>query len=154
MAENLRVTHDANGRPIQSYCYDDEPANCGEYGRLYTWQVAMSGETSAGVRGICPSGWHIPADEEWHALVEYLGGSEVAGQAMATGGLSGFEAPLGGGADFRGAYVYLNEYGLLWASTEVNAERAYHQAVSDKGESSHFASRKAARVSVRCVREE
>ena len=36
------------------------------YGRLYNWH-AVNDE-----RGLCPSGWHVPASEEWIALESYL----------------------------------------------------------------------------------
>jgi len=49
-----------------SYCYDDDPKNCKKYGRLYTWEVAMAGDSSSneipsGVQGLCPEGWHFPS---------------------------------------------------------------------------------------------
>lgn len=86
MAENLNVNVPG------SMCYDNNPANCNKYGRLYTWAAAMD---SAGmvdlkgvgkgcgfgkecrvasevskvlVRGVCPEGWHLPRHGEWEAL--------------------------------------------------------------------------------------
>lgn len=35
MAENLKY------KIGDSYCYDDNPANCEKYGRLYTWDAAF-----------------------------------------------------------------------------------------------------------------
>lgn len=65
MAENL--SFDAG---TGSYCYGDVPANCKNYGRLYTWGVAMGGGESSnanpsGVQGICPEEWHMPSNGEW-----------------------------------------------------------------------------------------
>ena len=78
MAENLRVTRDAEGNNIDRYCYDDDPDWCDIYGGLYTWTTLMNGESSSsktnGVQGICPTGWHVPNQEEWIALLEYLFG--------------------------------------------------------------------------------
>ena len=87
-----------------SWCYDNDPANCAKYGRLYTWAVAMDsvgewssngkgcgyGKTcsvaSAGaatlVRGICPKGWHLPSYYEWDALFTAVGGSSTAGSKL------------------------------------------------------------------------
>lgn len=86
MAENLNVNVPG------SMCYDNNPANCNKYGRLYTWAAAMD---SAGmvdlkgvgkgcgfgkvcrvasevskvlVRGVCPEGWHLPRHDEWEIL--------------------------------------------------------------------------------------
>ena len=49
-------------------CYDDKPENCEKYGRLYTWEEAMKA---------CPSGWHLPSNEEWEALVSSAGGMDA-----------------------------------------------------------------------------
>lgn len=63
-------------------------ANCTKYGRLYDWNTAMSlgyngcnsfttsfcisMSLNAKHQGVCPSGWHIPDDEEWGTLREYV----------------------------------------------------------------------------------
>ncbi len=143
MAENLRVTRDQVGNSLRTYCYDDKETNCEKFGRLYTWNVALQA---------VPEGWHLPSDAEWKELVDYTGGSQIAGKKLMAGGSSGFEAFLAGGADFRGDYLYFEEYALFWSSTEVNEERAYHQDVGGNGTSNHFAAKKDARVSVRCIK--
>jgi len=67
-----------------SKCYDD----CTTYGRLYDWATAMalpSSCNSSGLltgncpytistkhKGICPSGWHIPSDTDWYALMKFV----------------------------------------------------------------------------------
>jgi uncharacterized protein (TIGR02145 family) len=48
---------------VGSICYDNDPANCNMYGRLYTWQAAMN---------VCPQGWRLPARQDWINLEEYL----------------------------------------------------------------------------------
>jgi uncharacterized protein (TIGR02145 family) len=76
LAENL--DYDVEG----SKCYDNDPANCAIYGRLYNWVTAMdlppecdSIECSSRIqpkhRGICPSGWHIPSNADWDKLLHY-----------------------------------------------------------------------------------
>ncbi len=57
-----------NNDTIEKYCYDDLPANCNQYGGLYTWDEMMQYVTAGGVQGICPPGWHVPNDEEWKVL--------------------------------------------------------------------------------------
>jgi len=42
-----------------SWCYHNDPGNCTTYGRLYDWETAL---------GVCPSGWHLPSDEELKIL--------------------------------------------------------------------------------------
>jgi uncharacterized protein (TIGR02145 family) len=66
-----------------SKCYRNDPANCAEYGRLYDWSTAMNLPSSCNEnsctsqiqpkhRGICPSGWHIPSNEDWDKLSSYV----------------------------------------------------------------------------------
>ncbi len=52
------------------------------YGRLYTWAAVMNGaweanQTRVSIQGVCPSGWHVPSDDEWKELEMYLGMSEI-----------------------------------------------------------------------------
>lgn len=98
MAENLNyaytdVPYNYSGctSDSTSWCYDNDPANCAKYGRLYTWAAAMDSVgtwTTNGkgcgynktcsptypVRGICPEGWHLPDTTEWKTLFTAVGG--------------------------------------------------------------------------------
>jgi uncharacterized protein (TIGR02145 family) len=57
MAENLNYATEG------SKCYEDKPANCKKYGRLYNWSTAMK---------VCPAGWHLPSNEEWDVLYRFV----------------------------------------------------------------------------------
>ena len=88
MAQNLRTTHYANGTPIPQgtststttayrYCPDNSSGNVSDYGYLYNWKAVMGNSSSSssnpsGVQGICPNGWHVPSDDEWTELVDYV----------------------------------------------------------------------------------
>lgn len=55
--------------------HNDLPS-CDTYGRLYDWTTAMNGAAPSeavpsGVKGICPSGWHLPSLSEWMTLKDY-----------------------------------------------------------------------------------
>lgn len=91
MAENLKVTHYRNGDAISNitdntewsnlttgaYCnYDNDENNATTYGSLYNWYAVNDS------RNIAPEGWHVPSDVELQTLVDYLGGSGVAGGKM------------------------------------------------------------------------
>ncbi len=58
---------------IEKYCYDNDPANCDIYGGLYKWNEMMQYTTIESSQGICPTGWHLPSDDEWIILEEELG---------------------------------------------------------------------------------
>ena len=75
MAENMNIGTMINGSNdqidngvIEKYCYDNVPANCDTYGGLYQWNELMQYETTQGIQGICPTGWHIATDEELKTL--------------------------------------------------------------------------------------
>jgi len=53
---------------MEKYCYDNDPDSCSKYGGLYQWPEMMQYSTLQGSQGICPSGWHVPTDEEWKIL--------------------------------------------------------------------------------------
>jgi len=93
MAKNLRVTHYADGRPIQevrlnwtglpagskAYCWQyNDSTYADPYGALYTWSAAMDGAVSndsnpGEVQGVCPDGWHLPSDLEWKEMEIFIG---------------------------------------------------------------------------------
>ncbi len=77
MTENLKTTRDAASNNITRYCYGYDTTYCDLYGGLYTWETVMNGAGSSnnnqsGVQGICPTGWHIPSDDEWTQLTNYV----------------------------------------------------------------------------------
>jgi len=97
MVEDLKVTHYRNGDPIQyapddlqwmltiagAYCwYHNDLSNKTKLGAMYNWFAVIDS------RKLTPPGWHVPSDDEWIILEDYLGGREVAGGKLkATGTL-------------------------------------------------------------------
>jgi len=63
-----------NEQPAWCY-YDNDPTNGTKYGKLYNWFAVNDS------RGLAPDGYHIPTDEEWTILTDYLGES-AAGKKM------------------------------------------------------------------------
>ena len=145
MAENL------NYETANSWCYDDVTSNCATYGRLYTWAAAMDsagtwstngkgcgyGSTCSPaypVRGVCPSGWHLPTKAEFETLFTAVGGSSTAGtQLKSTTGWNdsgngidafGFSA-LPAGYYYLGYFSYDGYNANFWSSTEYSSDYAY-----------------------------
>jgi len=160
MAENLKTSHYADGTEIplvedntewenlgnnntdKAYCYYNNNAN-GEkdiYGALYTWAAASNGETSgSNVQGACPSGWHLPSDNEWGVLAEQVGGYEVAGGKLKSVCSPLWETPNVGANNVTGFYalpggyryyiygVFLGDgqYCYLWTASQYNATTSW-----------------------------
>ncbi len=162
MAENLNYDP-GNVSSMGSYawsgCYDNESSNCTKYGRLYTWEVAMDdascgyGETcnaslnpSTPVRGVCPSGWHLPSHREFEELINFVdpsfgynhtgdAGSSTAGKYLKSQSgwnssgngtdAYGFSALPGGYRHGNGAFDYEGDYAYFWSSGEYDSYDAF-----------------------------
>jgi len=44
-------------------------------------------------RGICPAGWHLPTENEWLTLINYLGGNQQAGGKLKETGIVHWKTP-------------------------------------------------------------
>ena len=111
MAENLKVTHYRNGDPIPNitgntewknlstgaYCnYENDTSNVATYGRLYNWYAVKDS------CDIAPEGWHVSTDAEWQTLIDYLGGSSVAGGKLKETGTTHWYSPNAGATNESG----------------------------------------------------
>ena len=192
MAENLNYAY--TGVPYKytykdssytsdstSWCYDNVPANCAKYGRLYTWAAAMDsvGTRSANgkgcgdgktcsptypVRGICPESWHLPDTTEWHTLFTAVGGKSTAGKMLkSTSGwnISGngtdayaFSALPAGSRYINGNFNFEGNYASFWSSTEDDSYYAYDLHLRyDFGNAYLYNDLKTYGFSVRCVKD-
>lgn len=138
MAENLQVTHYANGDAIPeanndsiwsnqtsgAYClYNFDLTNKNIYGALYNFYAVTDN------RGIAPAGWHVPTGSEFDTLINFLGNDVQAGGKMKETGTvhwlspntgatneSGFTALPGGSTGFND----LHYIGYWWTATKAN----------------------------------
>ena len=160
-AKNLNVGtmingsgNQTNNSTIEKYCYNNDSANCTTYGGLYQWAEAVQYQNGASnttspnpaftgnVRGICPTGWHLPSDAEWNSLETTLGGSTVPGGALkSTSGLwsspntgatnsSGFSALPGGYRNTAGAFGNIGISTSFWSSSESSSTSALNRSLS------------------------
>jgi len=155
LAENL------NYETPDSYCYDDDPAKCREYGRLYIWQAAKDACKRLGPR------WRLPTDDEWRVLAMKFGGyydwpaSKAVGdpqksyKALLEGGSSGFSALLGGWLNADGSFFYLlDDYGYYWSATESSSGNAWaYNFYSHNGLLNRDSNDKGLGFSCRCVQD-
>ena len=158
MAENLNVGTRINGvddqtdnSTIEKYCYGDDVANCNTYGGLYQWDEMMQYVTNEGAQGICPTGWHLPIDNEWKTLEMELGmtqaqadagswrGTDQGLQMKSTSGWynndngtnsSGFTGLPGGNRFTTGDYSSMGYNGWWWSATEYSSSGWWHRYLS------------------------
>jgi uncharacterized protein (TIGR02145 family) len=118
----------AGERGEPAWCYYDNDTENGElYGKLYNWYAVND------ARGLAPYGWHIPTDEEWTTLTNYLGGEDVAGGKMKSTGTaywnspntdatneSGFSALPGGFRNNDGSFNFISYSAFFWSATEFD----------------------------------
>jgi uncharacterized protein (TIGR02145 family) len=151
MVENLRTTRYRNSEPIPNvtngtawgnlttgaYCdYDNTPGNSTTYGKLYNFYTVVDS------RNLCPTGWHVPTNSEYQTLIDYLGGSTIAGGKMKEAGTTHWQDPntdatnesgftgLPGGFRYRGSddnFSWIGSYGYWWSASEVDSTFAWHR---------------------------
>lgn len=150
MAQNLNV--EVPG----SMCYDNNPANCEKYGRLYTWDAA---------KNACPTGWHLPSKREFNAFLVNFGttGKERSSNlrvgnwknGMDEYGFSVLPAGLYFNDETLTAFSYLGEQTFFWSSTEDDfglANGGAHLLGVDYGVAGIYVGDKEYGRSVRCIR--
>ncbi|MBN1446444.1 MAG: fibrobacter succinogenes major paralogous domain-containing protein, partial [Bacteroidetes bacterium] len=189
MLKNLDVDKYRNGDPIPqvtdpaqwyskttgAWCYYNNDSTMSPiYGRLYNWYAVND------PRGLAPSGWHIPTDDEWKTLEVHLGmtqahadstdwrGTDEGGKLKETGtshwqspntgasNSSGFTALPGGyrswfnNAPFSG----MGSNGYWWSSTADGAATAWNRILNYGLQTVwRRTSIKTTGYSVRCVRD-
>ncbi len=99
------VNNQTNNGILEKYCYNNIEDSCDVYGGLYQWDEMMQYTTTEGVQGICPTGWHLPTDDEWRSLDVFLG-TEVAGGKMKEIGTTHWNSPNTGATNTSGLLVF------------------------------------------------
>jgi uncharacterized protein (TIGR02145 family) len=155
MAENLKTTKFRDGSSISlisnnldwgsmttpSYCWynNDTIANKVTYGALYNWYAVVSPNM------LCPSGWKVPSDVDWTTLMDFLGGSDFAGDKLKEVGTlhwsspnngatnaTGFTAIPSGGRGNDGVFWNLGLYSLFWSATSFSSTNAWYRSIENQ----------------------
>ena len=166
MKENLKTTTYSDSTPIPNvtnqkewitlttgaylWYENDETLNKNTYGALYNWYAVETNK-------LCPTGWHVPTDEEWNTFEINLGMSQndadkISYRGTSNGGKlktvgtvqdgdglwhtpnedatneSGFSALPGGFSYYNDGLFYgLGSYGFWWSSSEQSSTEAWYR---------------------------
>jgi len=149
--------------------YNDDPEMACPFGKLYNWYACVDN------RQLCPLGWHVPTEDDLVSLIDYLGGTLIAGgplksignfqdqtglwsepntAASNSTGFSGIPSGIrlfGNFSTFNG----MGEVGVWWSSTAVDAPSAYTRLIDYNTYSVFFGSSSDKRdgLPVRCLRD-
>jgi uncharacterized protein (TIGR02145 family) len=141
-------------------CYfDNNISNAEQLGALYNAYVVHT-------ENLCPDGWHVPSNEEWDKLTEYLGGPYNAGYKMKTingwhlfwgeedgngSNESGFSALPAGYRSYN--FSYLGYAGYFWSSSKfINYGSSYCLNGDDNSLNFIIDTNKEYGLSVRCIK--
>ena len=148
---------------------------------LYNWPAAIAGETSSssnpsGIKGISPTGWHLPSDAEWKQLEMDLGmttpqvdetnswrGNDQGSQLKNTSGwynngngtnTSGFSALPAGQLNGNGEFWEIGQGCHFQTSTQISSIDSWRRSLSfDKQSVNRYYTWKKCGYSVRCVKD-
>jgi len=174
---NLDVTTYNDGTPIPqvtdptawsnlttgAWCYYNNDSNNNTvYGKLYNWYAvagiydAASSSNPTLRKNLAPIGWHVPTDEEWSTLINFIdpnsngGGTypNVAGGAMKEIGTTHWISPNAGAtnsANFNGlpggcrtqngTFYYIGTDGIWWSLSENATTSAWSRSLNYNGSS-------------------
>ena len=142
MAENLNIgemiemvdsTNQVDDSKIERFCYDNDPANCDEYGGLYQWAEAMQLPSRCNFescvdliqenhQGICPDGWRLLTHNDFY-IVYHANGNKY--------GVKGTRALSFGGQNSSG-YGLIGA-GFVWNYKFKNMDSSTHWYYPEEG---------------------
>lgn len=173
----------ANNNIIEKYCYGNNSSNCDTYGAIYQWNELMQYTTIESAQGLCPTGWHLPSDNEWISLEEELGmcsgsgstcshavgqrgtnqGSQMTANAVLWNngdlendpefGDSGLNLLPAGNRLTNGSIIDQNNAAILWSSTQNGSTAWYRHLSHNRSQVGRAAVSKSSGFSARCIKD-
>ncbi len=190
LVENLKTTKYNDGSDIPNvtdntawtelstpaYCwYNNDYSTYGTvYGALYNWWVTDA--TSNGGKNVCPVGWHVPTDNDWYILENYVDptindpnatgwrGTDCGTKLKAVSGWNsggngtdnyGFAALPGGYRNYNyGSFYNVGGSGNWWSSSQYYADNAWDRILFyDGANANRYDNDKENGFSLRCVQD-
>ncbi len=165
-AENLRTAKYANGDAIPNIngavstsggwsWYNNDSTYENPYGKLYNWYAAHD------IRNVCPAGWHVPTNEEWTLLTNFLGGESVAGTKLksTSGWYNGGNGTNESGLNFRPSGFFLfggfpfGDAGCWWSSSVSSSYAWFRNLYYGSGSINKGYYSKDVGFAIRCLRD-
>jgi uncharacterized protein (TIGR02145 family) len=178
MAENLRATKYNDGtaiyleksaanwqdnfnnytrKPMMCWYNNDQATSASKYGAIYNWYAVNT-------KKLCPKGWHVPSDDEWTTLADYLDKSTAGIQMKSTTGWdnagngtnsSAFNGVPASNRSTNGQYQYtVGKFAEWWSSTPYNVYYAWSWGISyDVNSVNHYGVWQENGFSVRCIKD-
>ena len=184
MAENLKVSKYNDGTDIPNlidnvqwgsnisgaWCYyNNDTINNTKYGKLYNWYTVNT--TTNGSKNVCPIGWHVPTNDEWDVLFNYIGddGYTRCGGMMKEVDTVNWKSPNigatnttlftglpGGYREVYGFFKHFGDTGYWWSSSENITFKNYsmgHYLDYDSDAVNHIGMYMGSGFSIRCVKD-
>ena len=181
LKENLKTTKYSDGTAIPwvtddkawgslstpGYCWynNDIVTNKDTNGAMYNWYSVNI--TTNGNKNVCPSGWHVPSNEDFTYLSDYLGGASISGGKLKEIGTihwndpntgannsSYFTAYPSGLRHISGSYQGMGVYGNFWTSSEdINSLGIYWYLQNNYADFFGTSTYKSLGLSVRCIKD-
>jgi len=146
-----------------AYCwYDNDSATyASAYGALYNWKAVDTDK-------LCPTGWHVPTNNEWITMLDYVGGDTIAASKLKETGNThwtssnedatnetGFTALPGGYRGTNGSFLRLGTSGHWWTATSYSSTHAIAKSMSSDTSlvNSGNANKCVGGMSIRCVKD-
>ncbi len=175
LKSNLMTTHFSDNSAIQlvsdnsewsllstpgySWYENDKSTYGKDYGALYNWYAISTGK-------ICPAGWHVPSNQDWTNLIDFLGGADTAGAMMKETGTShwfepnnhatnesGFTCLAAGDRRDDGAFGNLLQSACIWHSDEYESWGGQVTYIQYWATAYNMPFNKESGASVRCIKD-
>ena len=131
MTENLAVDHFLNGDVIPevksqeewerfgnekkpAWCYFNNNPTNKEFGRIYNWYAVTD------KRGLAPTGWHIPSNEEWRRFKIFMEDRPIKKREIV---FKNFKVVFGGYRFILTSFEKTNSTSYWWSTSTNDAFR-------------------------------
>jgi uncharacterized protein (TIGR02145 family) len=119
---------------------------------VYQWDELMQYDEVVSNQGLCPPGWHVPAETDWNTLFANYINNGFAASPLKYSGYSGFNALLSGSRHMNKSWDFQGFATFFWSSTSHGNTKAWAHGMNDTDPSvSLYPAFRSNGFSVRCL---